>query len=87
VTALDMSALTGPQQDVLGQIAIGFDQGHPPKTLVVLAAKGLISGHQEMVPGFPPVRVTRWTVPVNIHVQWAAWCAAQPDDDLEENQP
>lgn len=76
---LDMDALTVRQQEVLGQIACGFDQGHPEATLLALARRELIVGYEDELPGWPPVRVARWEVPVNIHIQWAAWCAAQPD--------
>jgi len=30
-------------------------------------------------PGLEPLTVPCWNVPVPVHVQWAAWCAAQPD--------
>lgn len=80
---LDMDALTERQRFVLGNIAIGLDGGHHPRTLVALAEKGLIVGHRETLPGHPPVEVTRWEVPVDVHIQWAEWCAAQPDEEDE----
>lgn len=77
---LDMDALTPAQRDVLGAIACGQDGGHHPKTLAVLERLGLIAGHEIAMAGWPPVTVTRWEVPLDVHIQWAAWCAAQPDE-------
>jgi hypothetical protein len=81
MTTLDMAALTARQRDVLGQIATGLDQGHHPKVLEALAAKNLIEGHETTLPGRFPVRVVRWEVPLDVHMQWTAWCAAQDDDE------
>jgi hypothetical protein len=52
--------------------------------LAALEAKGLILRHQVPADGLPHLTVTRWEVPVHIHMQWAQWCAEQPDD---EEQP
>jgi hypothetical protein len=80
---LDMAALTPAQRDVLGLIAINQDAGHHPATLAALAQRGLIVGYRQTLPGFPPVEITRWEVPVDVHIQWAEWCAAQPDEEAE----
>ncbi|MGI5247560.1 hypothetical protein [Dactylosporangium sp. CA-139066] len=80
MTTRDMDALTPSQRDVLGAIAIGLDSGHPYEVLVALAEKGLIVGHHERAAGWPPVVVTRWEVPLDVHIRWAAWCSAQPDE-------
>lgn len=79
MTELRMDALTARQRDVLSDIACGLDRGHPPKVLAALAGKDLIVGREETLPGHPPVRITRWEVPIDVHMQWAAWCAQQPD--------
>ncbi len=79
MTVLDMDALTEAQRTVLGNIAIGFDGGHDPRTLLALAERGLIVGYRQTLPGRPPVEVTRWEVPIGVHIAWAEWCAAQPD--------
>ena len=81
MTTLDMDALTEQQRRVLSQIAIGFDGGHHERVLVALAEQGLIVGYRQTLPGFPPVEVVRWEVPVDVHIQWAEWCAAQPDEE------
>jgi phosphomannomutase len=81
VTILDMNALPGAQQLVLSAIAIGHDRGHHERTLQALAGKGLIVGHRVLLPGTPPVEIVRWEVPLDVHIQWAAWCAEQPDED------
>lgn len=80
MTRLNMDALTLAQRDVLGQIAIGQDGGHHPRTLAALAEQCLIVGY-ETVEGHPPLHVVRWEVPVHIHIQWAAWCANQSDEE------
>lgn len=84
MTTLDMAALTAAQRDVLGQIAISQDGGHHPKVLAALEDKGLIVGYRQMLGGHPPLEVIRWVLPIGVHIQWAAWCAEQPD---EEDQP
>lgn len=83
MTTLDMAALTPAQRDVLGLIAVGEDGGHHPKVLAALAAKGLIVGYLENLGGNPPMTVVRWEVPIHIHMQWAQWCAEQPDEEDE----
>ncbi|GAA2347417.1 hypothetical protein GCM10010170_034990 [Dactylosporangium salmoneum] len=80
---LDMDALTSRQRDTLSRIACGLDTGNHPAPLKVLAEKGLIVGHRQQLPGVPPVEVVRWEVPLDVHIQWAAWCAAQPDEENE----
>lgn len=83
MTALDMDALVERQRHVLGSIAIGQDGGHHPAILAFLAEKGFIVGHRVQLAGMPPVEVIRWEVPLDVHVQWAAWCAEQPDEEDE----
>lgn len=83
MTTLDMVALTRPQREVLDQIAVGQDGGHHPRVLAVLEAKGLIVGY-DTVEGHPPLHVTRWEVPLSVHIQWAEWCAQQPDEETSD---
>jgi hypothetical protein len=73
---LNMDALTVRQREVLGMIAINFDLGHPPNTLLTLERKGFIVGHKVEMGG---LLVTRWEVPVHIHIQWAQWCTRQEE--------
>jgi hypothetical protein len=83
VTTLDMDALTTRQRDTLSRIAVGLDGGNHPAPLKVLAEKGLIVGRRELLPGMPPVEIVRWELPLDVHIQWAAWCAEQPDGEDE----
>lgn len=76
-----MDKLSTRQLDVLGAIACGQDQGHNPRTLRALEARGLIVSHRETLPGQFPVEVTRWELPVSRHIEWARWCAEHADDD------
>jgi len=79
MTTLDMTALTPRQRDVLGLIAVGQDGGHSRAILTSLERRGLIVPYTEQ--RSPLLRITRWEVPVHIHIQWCAWCAEQPDED------
>jgi len=74
-----IAALTVRQREVLGAIAVGQDNGHHPKVLAALEEQGLIVGYPEVLPGYPPVTITRWEVPVAVHIRWCEWCATQPD--------
>lgn len=76
-----VESLTAAQRDTLSAIAVGMDGGHNPRTLAVLAERGLIVGYRETLPGSPPVEVVRWEVPLPVHVEWARWCAEQPEDE------
>jgi hypothetical protein len=69
--------LTPRQQDVLSALAIGQDEGHHPKTLQALAAKGLIESDQETLPGRLPVIIQRYYVPLFVHIAWAQWGSEQ----------
>jgi hypothetical protein len=87
MTALDMDALSQAQRDVLGLVAVGDDVGHNPITLAALEAKGLVVARKQLLPGVAgmwpgnvAVEVTRWHVPLPVHMQWCEWCAAQPDE-------
>lgn len=80
-TRLDMASLTAAERDVLGLIAIGQDGGHPDRVLLSLAQRGYIVGYRQTLPGWPPVEVVRWEVPLPIHIEWCEWCAAQPDEE------
>ncbi len=79
-----MDSLTPRQREVLSAIAVGQDGGHPERVLSALAERDLIIAYRELLPGHPPVWVARWEVPIGVHIQWAQWCADQPD---EEEQP
>jgi hypothetical protein len=81
MTHLNMDALPESQRNVLNAIAINEDAGHSPRTLKALEDKGLIVGHTQTLAGTPPVKVTRWEVPLAVHVQWAEWCSRQVEED------
>ena len=81
MTALDMAALTPRQREVFEQVAIGQDAGHPKRVLEALAKRGLVVSYVGMVGvGQFVVEVTRWEVPIDVHIQWCEWCATQPGD-------
>ncbi len=76
-----MDSLTERQREVFGLICIGQDRGHHPRTLKVLAERGLIVGYRDVLDGHPPVEIIRWDVPIPVHMEWARWCAGQPDEE------
>jgi hypothetical protein len=71
--------LTKHQQNVLGNIAINLDTGHNPRTLKTLTDLGLIQSYKEDLrsPGQLTVTITRYYVPLPIHIKWCAWCSDQ----------
>jgi hypothetical protein len=70
--------LTRAQLRTFGNIAIGFDLGWHPKVLAALVAAHLIVAIDESWSWFkdvlPAMNVTRYGVPLPIHIAWCAWC-------------
>lgn len=82
--------LTANQHDVLSAIAIGEDGGHSLRTLHSLVAKGLIEAHQQIWMGNGhgvidrvPMVVTRYTMPIFVHI---AWCQYWSEQELDEEE-
>lgn len=78
------AGLTPAQQRVFEQIATGNDAGHNNRTLGALVHKGLIE--KEQTPGGSYrgktiFWITRYYVPLPVHMRWCVWCAEQPDDE------
>lgn len=71
--------LTRRQQEVLSAVAIGQDGGHARPTLKRLLELGLIEEYEEPVPGWPPMNIRRYDVPLFVHIAWAEWGSEQPD--------
>ena len=67
--------LTVNQEAVFGQIAMGRDAGHNPRTVRALMARDLVGCWDEVLPGYPPTVVVRYFVPPEVHLRWCAWCA------------
>ncbi len=92
VTNATFDALSPLQREVLSLIAIGNDRGHPAATLLALERRGLIQAHTERygtgLSEGPPVTVTRWEVPLPVHIAWCQWCTDQeiPDDESQEEK-
>jgi hypothetical protein len=81
---LNMKALTARQRDVLSAVAINQDGGHPRGTLEALERKGLIERREVPVTGLPHLTITRWEVPLPVHIQWAAWCSRQVAEEVTD---
>ncbi len=79
----DPASLTEREREVLGQIAIGQDGGHPPAVLTALERKGAIIAYTATLPGRFPVQIKRYELPLPVHIAWCAWCSTQPDADDE----
>ena len=83
-------ALSPSQRAVLDAIAINEDGGHHPATLRALERRGLIEAYDVLLGGGTrmPIRVTRYRVPLAVHVAWAASCSEEVEQSLdEESQP
>jgi hypothetical protein len=87
--------LSAKQRHVLGMIAINEDRGHPPTTIHSLMKKGLIIAHQEQIygPGNTPIdripmTVTRYDVPIPVHIAWCEWCSEnyREEDEVSSEQ-
>lgn len=84
--------LSEKQRHVLGMIAINEDTGHPPATIRALIKKGLIDSFEEEIFGRGnspidriPLVVTRYYVPLPIHIIWCEWCSQNiSEEDIEE---
>lgn len=83
----DIAKLTKAQQDVLGNIAIGLDGYHPARVIKALLAKGLIEPEEQRGYGSGnspidriPITVTRYSVPLPVHIAWAQWCSEQGEE-------
>jgi predicted transcriptional regulator len=76
-----MDTLTPHRREVLSLIAIGQDTGHNPRTLAALEHLGLICASKQELHGRPPVVVTRWSLPLPVHVAWAQWCEDHADEE------
>ena len=70
--------LTAAQRRVFEAIAVNDDGGHHPKTLRVLLKRRLIvAAEEEDHRSWPPMLITRYHVPLPIHIEWCAWCDRQ----------
>jgi len=70
------------QRDTLGRIAIGDDRFIHPKTAEALQKRGLIVSRKETHSCSSDrfrVVVTRYDVPIPVHMAWCEWCSEQED--------
>ena len=76
-----ITALKPRQRDVLGCIAMNDDGGHHPRTLQVLEAKELIESYSDILPGRFSVKVTRYRVPIHVHLAYCQWASEHEHDE------
>lgn len=78
---IDFTKLTPAQLQVFEQVATGHPYGHPARTLESLEKKGYLQSHPERLSGNPPVAITRYSVPIPVHIAWCQWCAETAVED------
>lgn len=73
--------LTAAQENALMRIAFPLNDwmarggGAQKGTLAELLRRGLIEAREERLPGWPPVTVTTYEMPLAEHIRLCAWCA------------
>lgn len=67
--------LTRAQRRTFEAVAINMDTGHNKKVLASLLERGFIGRTEETLPGWPPVTVSRYYVPLNLHRLWCEYCS------------
>jgi len=75
-----LKQLTKAQLRAFELIAINLDFGVHPKTAAALLKHGLIETCKETLPSWPtPVTITRYFLPVPVHLTWCLLCAEQAE--------
>ena len=78
----DFDALTEAQQRHLCFAATSNNyQGHRA-VMRRLEALGMVEEEESVIPGRFPVRYKFYSVPIHVHIKWAAWCAEKYEDEL-----
>lgn len=72
----DFGALTPAQQRAAGNVAINLDGGESPRVLARLVELGVVESYPENRGGHPPLTVTRYRMPLAVHLAWCEWCSA-----------
>lgn len=73
--------MTKTQLRVFEQIAINNDLGHNPRTVHSLHKRGYIESYrQPFTDQLGTSYITRYKVPLSIHIDWCEWCEANPDE-------
>lgn len=89
LTVETIGALPDALQDALGFAAIGQDGWAKKGALRQLERRGLVQSYEEILRGDPtsssvidrmPIRITRYAVPVHVHIVWSAWCSTVVED-------
>lgn len=74
--------MTDAQLRVFEQIAANKDLGHNIRTVDALLRKGYIEKYwQRPVGRFTGLYITRYKVPLSIHIDWCEWCGEQMDEE------
>lgn len=73
---IDFSKLTTAQLETLGRIAMNNDRFVNNRTADALVKRGLIESYKENLGGRLPVVITRYRMPIDVHIQWCSWCDA-----------
>lgn len=81
-TLAAIAALSPPQRDALDAAAMGEQPAAAARTMRSLVTAGYleaVSGMMEFRDGLPPMRVTRYAVPIPVHIAWAQQCSIEYD--------
>lgn len=78
----DFDALTPAQQRAAGNVAINLDSGESPRVLARLEQLGVIESYSENHGGHPPLTVTRYRMPLAVHLAWCEWCTRTLDEPV-----
>lgn len=79
---MTFEGLTQKQHEVFAQIATGNDRAHNTKTLQSLESKGFIVATPRELPGWPPVTINAYEVPIDVHIRWCTWCTENIDTTI-----
>lgn len=75
------NSMTVAQREAACRIGFGEDQvGTADVTLKFLEKKGILESSQSILPGRLPVRITKYYMPIHVHINFCEWLAEQPED-------
>lgn len=81
ITTYDFNKLSEKQHEALVRAVLG-DNDHQihPGTANSLVKRGLIQPYDAIVRG---LRVTRYKMPIPVHIEWCEWCDTNSDGAAE----
>jgi hypothetical protein len=71
--AENLAKLTKTQLRAFESVAIKNDWSLSRRTAAILLKQGLIELYEEALPGWPPLSVKRYRVPLTLHAEWCGF--------------